>query len=122
MPRKRTHDEMAASEPPQVLVEQSMIQKLRNMWEFACVMQFIYMFGKVVKIDEDFDIEVRNDPSADLYGTPKHGGGVFLMHGMANLMHPGLRNGMHEAHLLRKIRGNRPDPSQMDLVTSRTRV
>lgn len=29
------------------------------MWEFASVMQFIFIFGKAVKIDEDFDIEVR---------------------------------------------------------------
>ena len=28
------------------------------MWEFASVMQFIFIFGKAVKIDDDFDIEV----------------------------------------------------------------
>lgn len=28
------------------------------MWEFANIMQYIYIFGKAVKIDEDFDIEV----------------------------------------------------------------
>lgn len=28
------------------------------MWEFASVMQYIFMFGKAIKIDEDFDIEV----------------------------------------------------------------
>lgn len=54
-PRKRDRDEMEASEAPQ---ETSLLQKLRNMWEFACVMQYIFTFGKVVKIDEDFDIEV----------------------------------------------------------------
>ena len=52
---KRSHAEMEASEPPR---EMPLIEKIRNMWEFASVMQFIFIFGKAVKIDEDFDIEV----------------------------------------------------------------
>lgn len=59
MPRKRTRDEMEASEPEEKEQERSLLQRIRNMWEFASVMQFIFMFGKAVKIDEDFDIEVR---------------------------------------------------------------
>ena len=55
-PRKRGRDEMEASEPPK---EMSLLERIRNMWEFASIMQFIFMFGKVVKIDEDFDIEVH---------------------------------------------------------------
>ena len=47
---------MEASEPP---AEPSMLGKLRNTWEFANLMQYIFIFGKAVKIDEDFDIEVR---------------------------------------------------------------
>jgi hypothetical protein len=54
-PRKRGRDEMESSEPP---TETSLLRKIRNMWEFACVMQYIFTFGKAVKIDEDFDIEV----------------------------------------------------------------
>jgi hypothetical protein len=54
-PRKRGRDEMESSEPPK---ETKLLDKIRNMWEFACVMQFIFTFGKIVKIDEDFDIEV----------------------------------------------------------------
>lgn len=34
------------------------LHKLRNMWEFASLMQYIFLFGKAVKIDEDLDIEV----------------------------------------------------------------
>ncbi|RMD40870.1 hypothetical protein DV735_g4259, partial [Chaetothyriales sp. CBS 134920] len=55
--RKRSHSEMAASDAPQEPNDQPLITKIRNMWEFASIMQFIYLFGKVVKIDEDFDIE-----------------------------------------------------------------
>lgn len=37
----------------------ALLSDLRNMWEFASLMQYIFLFGHVVKIDEDFDIEVR---------------------------------------------------------------
>jgi hypothetical protein len=58
MPRKRTRDEMEDSGLEEKRSEPSLLQKIRNMWEFASVMQYIFMFGKAVKIDEDFDIEV----------------------------------------------------------------
>ena len=53
--RKRTRDEMESSEPTPEL---SMLDKLRNTWELANLMQYIYIFGKAVKIDEDLTIEV----------------------------------------------------------------
>lgn len=46
---------MEAEEPVQ---EPSTLQKLRNMWQFANLAQYISLFGDVVKIDKDFDIEV----------------------------------------------------------------
>ncbi|KAK4944186.1 hypothetical protein LTR10_016299 [Elasticomyces elasticus] len=57
MPRKRTRDEMEASEPEEKTSEPGLLKRIRNMWEFASVMQYIFLFGKAVKIDEDFDIE-----------------------------------------------------------------
>ena len=90
MPRKRSHSEMATSDSPQEVKEQSMLQNIRSMWEFASVMQYIYIFGKVIKIDEDFDIEVRISPHANAEYAWNVGGGVVLMIGMANLMDAGL--------------------------------
>jgi len=63
MPRlKRTRDEAELDLPslePEVPEEKrEMLSQLRSMWEFASLMQYIFMFGHVVKIDEDFDIEV----------------------------------------------------------------
>lgn len=52
---KRSRSDMEACEPSGDI---PLIEKIRNMWEFASVMQFIFIFGKAVKIDEDFDIEV----------------------------------------------------------------
>lgn len=34
------------------------LTRLRNMWEFAAFMQYLFLFGKVVKVDEDFDMDV----------------------------------------------------------------
>ncbi|KAK5114856.1 hypothetical protein LTR62_002013 [Meristemomyces frigidus] len=48
------------------------LHKLRNMWEFASFMQYVFLFGHIVKIDDDFDIEdleaecLKSDPSPRL--------------------------------------------------------
>jgi hypothetical protein len=55
--RKRTREEVPI---PEDAPEQTLLQKLRNMWQFASLMQFIYIFGDALKIDRDFDIDVRN--------------------------------------------------------------
>lgn len=36
--------------------------RLRNMWQFAALMQYMYFFGKPVKIDAEFDMEVCAQP------------------------------------------------------------
>lgn len=51
---------MEAAEPPK---EPSLLSRIRNMWEFANLVQWIFIFGRVVKIDENLDIEVRPKPS-----------------------------------------------------------
>jgi hypothetical protein len=62
MPRlKRSATEAQLDVPtePELAPEAAQTLKdLRNMWEFASLMQYIFLFGNVVKIDEDFDIEV----------------------------------------------------------------
>jgi hypothetical protein len=61
---------MEAVEPPK---ERGLLERIRNMWEFANLVQWIFIFGKTVKIDENLDIEVRlsfprptHHPSCDL--------------------------------------------------------
>jgi hypothetical protein len=53
--RKRAASEMEVEEPAET---PSTLQKLRNMWQFANLAQYISLFGDAVKIDKDFDIEV----------------------------------------------------------------
>ncbi|KAI9839944.1 MAG: hypothetical protein M1819_000136 [Sarea resinae] len=52
--RKRDRREMESAEPPP---EPSTLDRIRNMWQFANLMQYIFIFGKVVKIEDEFDIE-----------------------------------------------------------------
>ncbi|EOD48684.1 putative phd finger domain-containing protein [Neofusicoccum parvum UCRNP2] len=54
--RKRARQEVEQDEhpPPQ---EPTKLEKLRNTWEFASLTQYIYIFGSVVKIDEDIDVD-----------------------------------------------------------------
>ncbi|KAH9870354.1 hypothetical protein IAQ61_005828 [Plenodomus lingam] len=52
--RKRAAAEMEAHA---AVEEPSTLQKLRNMWQFANLAQYISLFGEAVKIDRDFDIE-----------------------------------------------------------------
>lgn len=44
---------------PQESQEESLIHKLRNSFYFANLYQWICIFGKVVKIDDNLDVEVR---------------------------------------------------------------
>lgn len=39
--------------------ELSLQHRIRNMWQFANLCQWIYIFGKAAKIDEAIDVEVR---------------------------------------------------------------
>jgi hypothetical protein len=54
--RKRARDEMEVDEAAE---QSGPLQRLRNMWQFANLAQYISLFGDAVKIERDFDIEVR---------------------------------------------------------------
>ncbi|KAK5694380.1 hypothetical protein LTR17_024861 [Elasticomyces elasticus] len=76
MPRyKRSADEAqldVTSVMPEVApADVETLTKLRNMWEFASLMQYIFLFGHVVKVDEELDIEdleaecLKQDPPSE---------------------------------------------------------
>jgi hypothetical protein len=64
VPRKRGHAEMEAEAPPQ---EPTMLQKLRNMWQFANIAQYLNLFIDALRIDSDFDIEVCTAAASPLF-------------------------------------------------------
>lgn len=51
-------DAPASTEPHRAPEEVATLTQLRNMWQFSSLMQYIFLFGHAVKIDDDFDIEV----------------------------------------------------------------
>ncbi|KAL2756142.1 hypothetical protein ACRALDRAFT_2027747 [Sodiomyces alcalophilus JCM 7366] len=56
--RKRTRQEASATPPAeQPDADSSLRQRIRNMWQFANLGQWIYLFGKVVKIDDRLDTD-----------------------------------------------------------------
>ncbi|KAH8592490.1 hypothetical protein B0O99DRAFT_485629, partial [Bisporella sp. PMI_857] len=56
--RKRGREQLEAVEAPEAPKEMTLIQRIRNMWEFANLSQWIFTFGKAVKIEETWsDIE-----------------------------------------------------------------
>jgi hypothetical protein len=57
---------MEAVEPPK---ERGLLDRIRNMWEFANLAQWIFIFGRAVKIDENLDIEVSTSPRLSM-STP----------------------------------------------------
>lgn len=61
--RKRSRSDVdvdaAQSSPDQSEEKPGLLHRLRNCWEFANLMQFITMFGRLMRIDEDFEIDVR---------------------------------------------------------------
>ncbi|KAI4164697.1 MAG: hypothetical protein LQ342_001672 [Letrouitia transgressa] len=67
--RKRGRAEMEA---PESSPEPDLLHRIRNAWEFANLMQYIFFFGRAVKIDEDLTIEdleiecVKPEPSEKL--------------------------------------------------------
>lgn len=57
--RKRGRSEAVAMTEQQPVEEMGPLQRIRNTWEFACLMQYIAIFGGIMKIDNEFEIEVR---------------------------------------------------------------
>lgn len=63
--RKRAASEMEAEAPAET---PTTLRRLRDMWQFANLAQYIAIFGDAVKIDRDFDIEVRPLCASQLCG------------------------------------------------------
>lgn len=99
---------------PESKQEPTLLQRIRNMWEFANLAQYIYMFGKAVKIDEDFGIEVRvrfTYPFRSRLYCTKH----------ANKTYVGTRDGMHDAKFSSPFE-YRPRSTQVRFITQRAHV
>ncbi|KAK7535735.1 uncharacterized protein J3D65DRAFT_388000 [Phyllosticta citribraziliensis] len=59
--RKRARRDVEPEAPPPDPLPLSKTQQLRNLWEFACLHQYIHIFGDAVKISQDIDIDVLEE-------------------------------------------------------------
>ncbi len=87
--RKRSSQELSCDDT-QGPAPPSMLHRIRNMWQFANLFQFILLFGHALKLDDNLDIEVRRilplprsgftvpqgKPSADMRGAVGFGSGM----------------------------------------------
>ncbi|KAJ4421699.1 hypothetical protein N0V85_000084 [Neurospora sp. IMI 360204] len=55
--RKRALQEADTSNNAQPPKEPSVLHRIRNMWQFANLFQFVLLFGKALKLDDSLDIE-----------------------------------------------------------------
>ena len=113
--RKRNRDEMESSEPAP---ESGMIDKLRNTWELANLMQYIYIFGKAVKIDEDLTIEVLIPKSVALIPLTANKSPLLPETSLTKrVLISGSRDRMPQARTLRGIVRHRTRPSEICIIT-----
>lgn len=115
--------------PEQEAPEQpGLLSQLRSSWAFASLMQYIAIFGQVMKIDEEFGIEVclvpslRPDQCCALCridgNIPKQTSFGWIC--ADNLVHPtlGPRSRMPQARTLTETIGDWVVSAQVDLIPS----
>lgn len=57
----------------------STLHRIRNMWQFANLFQFIFLFGKALKLDDNLDIEVCRAPFSCDFGINATSMGQHLL-------------------------------------------
>ena len=56
--RKRGIAEVEQEDTSLVSNTNDLLHRVRNTWQFACLMQFIQLFGSALKIDNELDVDV----------------------------------------------------------------
>ncbi|KAK0754088.1 hypothetical protein B0T18DRAFT_386017 [Schizothecium vesticola] len=98
---KAEPEDAPSTKPP------SLLQQIRNMWHFANLFQFIMLFGKALKMDDNFDIE---DLEADCL---KPGAPVLQDIGLGFLKyissHRGLTHALFDEYTRRQFLAKAPE-------------
>jgi hypothetical protein len=55
--RKRSIGEVSAPADAPARKERSLVDRIRDMWQFANLGQWLFLFGQTVKLDDKIDIE-----------------------------------------------------------------
>ncbi|KAF2832986.1 hypothetical protein CC86DRAFT_364982 [Ophiobolus disseminans] len=103
--RKRARDDSDAEEPVEA---PSTLHKLRNMWQFANLAQYISLFGDAIKIDRDFDIEELESECLKPHASEKLGQiGLALLKHVSS--HKGLTRDIFDEYTRRQYVAKAPD-------------
>ncbi|KAK8138664.1 hypothetical protein PG984_002044 [Apiospora sp. TS-2023a] len=87
--------------------ETSLLHRIRNMWQFANLFQWIYLFGKVVKIDDSIDIDVLETECLKSHSTVLVDIGLCLLKFVSS--HRGLTPDLFDEYTRRQYVAKDPD-------------
>ncbi|KAI9738941.1 MAG: hypothetical protein M1818_005255 [Claussenomyces sp. TS43310] len=106
--RKRGRQEMETAASPAVAVKElSTLERLRNMWQLANLAQWIFIFGKAVRIDEDLDIEDLEMECLKPNSTKLSGIGLALLKFVSS--HRGLTSELFDEYTRRQYVAKAPE-------------
>ncbi|KAK7989246.1 hypothetical protein PG989_009561 [Apiospora arundinis] len=87
--------------------EDPLLHRIRNMWQFANLFQWIYLFGKVVKIDDSIDIDVLETECLKSHSTVLVDIGLCLLKFVSS--HRGLTPDLFDEYTRRQYVAKDPD-------------
>lgn len=99
---------MESESPPH---EPSLLDRIRNMWEFANLGQYLFIFGKAIRVDQDLDIEVAMASSLCYMTSTRIFREKNREEWLIRITHLGSRNGAIEATAFRNPLCDRLSPS-----------
>ncbi|KAI0423236.1 hypothetical protein F5X98DRAFT_7520 [Xylaria grammica] len=87
--------------------ESDLLQRIRNLWQFANLFQWIYLFGRVVKIDESIDIDDLEAECLKPQSTVLVDIGLALLRFVSS--HRGLTHDLFDEYTRRQYVAKAPD-------------
>ncbi|KAJ8116286.1 hypothetical protein ONZ43_g4475 [Nemania bipapillata] len=106
----------ATQHPPS---ESDLLQSVRNSWQFANLFQWIYLFGRAVKIDENFDIDDLEAECLKPESTTLVDIGLALLKFVSS--HRGLTHDLFDEYTRRQYVAKAPDRNPFGIDVSPAR-
>ncbi|CAJ2513427.1 Uu.00g015460.m01.CDS01 [Anthostomella pinea] len=104
--RRDTETDIAIADTPKPSGELPLLQRVRNSWQFANLFQWIYLFGKVVKVDENLDIDDLEAECLNPHSTALRDIGLALLKSVSS--HRGLTPELFDEYTRRQYVAKAP--------------
>lgn len=105
--RKRALRDAEQDEVAQAPSGSDLLRRIRNLWQFANLFQWIYLFGRVVKIDESIDIDDLEAECLKPHSTILVDIGLALLKFVSS--HRGLTHDLFDEYTRRQYLAKAPD-------------